>query len=95
MSRKWKKLYEMQINFVCPYCLNTFPLSKATKEHEPPKSRQKELGQSKIILACGKCNNEKGSLTALEYARWKTTKDYHEWERLERIRHGQHKGVIR
>lgn len=78
-KRKWKKLYGQTISFVCPYCLKTVPLSDATKEHEPPKSRQKELGPSQVFLACKKCNNEKGSLTIEEYK---------EWKRLEFIRNG-------
>ena len=77
---KWRKLYSESVNFVCPYCLKTFPLSEATKEHEPPKSRQKELGKaSQIYLACKKCNNDKGALTAEEYA---------EYKRLLHLKHG-------
>lgn len=78
-KNKWKKLYKQSISFTCPYCLGTFPMTEATIEHEPPKSRQKELGKSKKILACEKCNNEKGALTAEEYI---------EWKRLEFIRNG-------
>jgi 5-methylcytosine-specific restriction endonuclease McrA len=78
MSR-WRKLYDQHGFFQCPYCLKQFPLSNASIEHEPPKSRQKELGGSKILLACKKCNAEKGALTAEEYA---------EWKRLEFIRNG-------
>lgn len=77
--KRWRKLYEAQTSFVCPYCLRTLPISKATREHEPAKSRQKECGASKIILACGHCNHQKGALTAEEYA---------EWKRLEFIRNG-------
>lgn len=84
--KKWKKLYSMNVSFVCPYCLQTFPISEATRDHEPPKSRQKELGKSTIILCCEKCNNEKSALTAEEYA---------EWKRLEAIRNGLPKGVTR
>lgn len=68
---KWKKLYGASVSFTCPYCLKNFPLSEATIEHEPPKSRQKEFGKSKEILACAKCNHEKGALTAEEYEQWK------------------------
>lgn len=78
-TRRWKKLYGMSVSFTCPYCLKQFPLSEATKEHEPPKSRQKELGESKVFLVCKKCNHTKGALTAEEYA---------EWKRLEFIRNG-------
>jgi 5-methylcytosine-specific restriction endonuclease McrA len=79
-TKQWKKLYGHTISFVCPYCLKTVPLAEATKEHEPPKSRQKELGPSKILLVCKKCNNEKGALTLDEYR---------EWKRLNAIRTGR------
>ena len=54
-------------------------MTDATLEHEPPQSRQEELGPSKTYLACRKCNNQKGALTVEEYA---------EWKRLEFIRNG-------
>ena len=88
MKNKWRKLYSAQIEFTCPYCLQQFPIIKATKEHEPPLSRQKELGASRILLACKKCNNEKGALSAEEYKRWKTTKNFAEFATLEAIRNG-------
>lgn len=88
MKNKWRKLYSSQIEFTCPYCLQQFPIIKATKEHEPPLSRQKELGASRILLACKKCNNEKGALSAEEYKRWKTTKNFAEFATLEAIRNG-------
>lgn len=79
-TRRWKKLYGAQINFVCPYCLKTLPLSKSTLEHEPPKSRQKELNtESVTYLVCATCNHKKGALTLPEYK---------EWLRLETIRNG-------
>lgn len=79
-ARRWKRLYGTQVTFVCPYCLKTVPLSQSTVEHEPPKSRQKEVGQkSQTYLVCAKCNHEKGALTLEEYR---------EWLRLETIRHG-------
>lgn len=83
-NKKWKKLYGASVSFTCPYCLKNFPLSEATIEHEPPKSRQKECGESNKILACKKCNSEKGALTAEEYKLWK---------QLNEIRnHGKQKG---
>lgn len=75
----WKQLYKAGAIFVCPYCLRELPLVEASKEHEPPKSRQKELGKSKVIIVCKECNNEKGALTLEEYK---------EWKRLEAIRNG-------
>ena len=78
-ATRWKKLYGHTISFVCPYCLKTVPIAEATKEHEPPKSRQEECGESQVFLVCKKCNNEKGSLTLEEYR---------EWKRLEFIRNG-------
>lgn len=82
-TKRWKRLYGQTVKFVCPYCLKEKPLSEATREHEPPQSRQKELGPSRVYLACRECNNEKGALTVAEYA---------EWKRLEAIRNGNIKG---
>lgn len=87
-KKRWRKLYSVSAQFICPYCLKQFPIQSATLEHEPPKSRQNELGPSKILLACKKCNNEKGALTAAEYEIWKTTKDLQTWALLESIRNG-------
>lgn len=82
-TKRWKRLYGQTVKFVCPYCLKEKPLSDATREHEPPQCRQKELGPSRVYLACRECNNEKGALTVAEYA---------EWKRLEAIRNGNIKG---
>ena len=76
---RWRKLYKAYGQFVCPYCLKHFPIQSATLEHEPPQSRQNEFGPSKTLLACKKCNHQKGALTAAEYA---------EWKQLEFIRNG-------
>ena len=80
-TRRWKKLYGSQVTFVCPYCLQHVPLSQSTLEHEPPRSRQKELGvESRAYIVCAQCNHQKGALTLPEYK---------EWLRLEAIRNGQ------
>lgn len=70
--KKWKPIDGMKATIICPYCLKPILKKKhLTKDHEPPKSRQKELGQSSLIYCCKKCNNEKGALTADEYKEWK------------------------
>ena len=92
-KNRWKKLYQASAQFICPYCLQYFPIQTATLEHEPPLSRQRELGPSKLFLACKECNNEKGALTADEYEVWKRTKDFQIWARLEGIRNGNARGV--
>ena len=71
MKKRWKKIYDSSITFLCPYCMKQYPITEATIEHEPPKSRQNQLGKSKKMLACGHCNHEKGALTAEEYEIWK------------------------
>ena len=70
-KRKWKKLYGQSISFTCPYCMNQYPLSEATKDHINPKSRGGQTTQENIVLCCAKCNHEKGALTAEEYELWK------------------------
>lgn len=76
-NKRWKKLIEYGTVIVCPYCLKPI-LNPAdlTIEHEPPKSRQKELSKtSKTFYACKRCNHEKGALTAEEYTEWKRLND--------------------
>lgn len=82
MKKKWRRLIGMQANIICPYCLRPIKPGEISIDHEPPKSRNQELGPSKLIKCCKKCNQEKGSLTADEYA---------EWKRLEFIRTGRFK----
>ena len=78
--RQWNKLFEIHTQIVCAYCLRPIESrSQITIDHEPPLSRQRELGRSKTVYACRKCNHQKGSLTADEYI---------EWKRLESIRNG-------
>lgn len=79
-QRKWKLLAKQSVAIICPYCLKPIiDRGDLSVEHEPPRSRQDELGPSRKIWACKKCNQEKGALTAEEYA---------EWKRLEFIRNG-------
>ena len=85
---QWKKLYGTKATFICPYCLDEFPLSKATKDHIFPRSRGGSSESYNIVNCCKFCNNQKGSLTAEEYARWKETLDEEEWKKLEFIRNG-------
>lgn len=70
-KKKWRKIASMQVSIVCPYCLKPIDPKDLSVEHEPPKSRQAELGPSKKLWACKRCNSEKGALTAEEYAEWK------------------------
>ena len=85
---RWKNLYSKNLFFQCPYCMRILSMKEATKEFEPPISRQRELGPSRIIPACKECNSEKGALSAEEYKRWLTEKNYIEWCKLEDIRVG-------
>lgn len=86
--KHWKRLYGLQATFVCPYCMDEFPLSKATIDHIQPRSRGGSSAPYNTVYSCKHCNNEKGSLNAEEYARWKETLDREEWKRLEFIRNG-------
>lgn len=71
MTKKWKKLYKASVSFTCPYCLQQYPLTEATKDHKNPKSRFHDNSEENIVLCCKKCNHEKGALTAEEYEIWK------------------------
>lgn len=78
-TKRWKKLYGHTVSFVCPYCLKSFPLTQATRDHVVPKSRGGSNDPSNIALSCAECNQEKGALTLDEYR---------EWKRLELMRNG-------
>jgi len=67
------------VQIICPYCLKPIKPQDITIEHEPPRSRQQELGKSQTYYCCKHCNQQKGALTAEEYI---------EWKRLEFIRNG-------
>ncbi len=58
-------------------------IGELSVEHEPPRSREKELGKSFIYPAHKKCNNEKGALSLDEYK---------EWKRLNNLRVGKTNG---
>lgn len=69
--KKWKKLYDINGFFTCPYCLKELPIELATKDHKIPRSRGGETTPENIEAVCEKCNGEKGSLTPEEYKLWK------------------------
>lgn len=74
-DRKYfKKLYKVSYNLPPVYCYICHkPITKQndlTVDHEPPRSRQKELGPSNLYPCCKACNQRKGSLTLEEYKQW-------------------------
>ena len=79
MSR-WKRLYESQGFFVCPYCLKQFPLSEATVDHKNPFSRSHDNSSENKVLCCKEDNSKKGMLTESEYMLFLL---------LDRVRNGQ------
>lgn len=72
--KDFKLIYKVSHKLPPVYCYICHkPITKQkdlTIDHEPPKSRQKELGQSNLYPCCKKCNNQKGSLTLKEYKQW-------------------------
>ena len=70
-KKKWKKLYGVSVLFTCPYCLQQFPLTEATRDHKQPKSRGGKTDDENVVLCCSKCNHEKGALNVEEYKIWK------------------------
>lgn len=70
-KKKWKKLYKASVSFTCPYCLQQFPLTEATRDHKQPKSRGGKTDKENVVLCCAKCNHEKGALNVEEYIIWK------------------------
>lgn len=73
-KKHFKTLYKVSHKLPPVYCYICHkPITKQkdlTIDHEPPKSRQKELGDSKLYPCCRSCNNRKGALTLEEYKAW-------------------------
>lgn len=55
----------------CYYCRNEFPIDQLTRDHKLPVSRGGKSEFHNLVLACGKCNTLKGSLTAEEFWEFK------------------------
>lgn len=51
----------------CHYCLRELTFYSATIDHLIPRSRNGTNALSNLVLACGFCNSDKGSMTDLEY----------------------------
>lgn len=72
--RLFKKLYRVSHKLPPVYCYICHkPILKQkdlTIDHEPPRSRQEQLGPSNLYPCCAKCNHQKGSLTFEEYKLW-------------------------
>lgn len=70
----FKQLYKVSHKLPPVYCYICHkPITKQkdlTMDHEPPRSRQSELGPSKLYPCCSKCNHQKGALTLQEYKLW-------------------------
>ena len=82
----FKSIYKISHKLPPVYCYICHkPITKQkdlTIDHEPPRSRQEELGHSNLYPCCAKCNHQKGSLTLEEYKQWLV---------LERKRNGNQK----
>lgn len=74
MKKRFKKLYKVSYELqpvYCYICHKQITRKKdLTVDHEPPKSRQAELGPSNLYPCCAKCNHRKGALTLEEYKQW-------------------------
>ena len=73
-KKQFKDLYRHTIKIETVYCcICGKPIKKLNEfsiEHEPPQSRQKELGESKLYPSHATCNHKKGALTLEEYKLW-------------------------
>ena len=71
-TRKFRNLiYTTPELLVCIICLEMITcVSQFSIDHEPPKSRQRTHGKSKLYYAHKACNHRKGSLTLEEYKIW-------------------------
>lgn len=61
---------------ICSYCERTVGLTSATIDHVQPRSRGGKNTWMNVVLACGKCNYEKGSQTLAELG-WTLRKEPH------------------
>ena len=78
--KKFRRSYQWEVVY-CYICGDPITSHKDyTLDHEPPKSRQKELGKSELYPCCKACNNKKGALTLDEF---------HQWLMLEQKRNGR------
>lgn len=73
--KRWRKLYDINGFFTCPYCLKEYPIIDATRDHRVPKSRGGKTEPENITISCKSCNSEKGALTPEEYELWKILND--------------------
>ena len=71
---EFRLIYRQQFKKIEVYCYLCGKLIKKqddlTADHEPPKSRQAELGKSELYPCCKRCNHLKGSLTVEEFRQW-------------------------
>lgn len=55
----------------CPYCAEPMTGRRGpTREHVVPKSKGGRDGDSNIIIACKRCNHDKGDLHVAEFYAW-------------------------
>jgi 5-methylcytosine-specific restriction endonuclease McrA len=62
----WRQMLR-DVDGRCHYCGDQFPDSALQKEHKTPLSRGGTNHASNIVVSCGPCNREKGTLTEEEY----------------------------
>lgn len=73
-AKEQRRIWLLKLNkhnlrcYICGLLIET--KEDLTVDHEPPKSRQDELGASKLYPACKRCNHKKGALTLEEYKQW-------------------------
>lgn len=63
---KRARLHRKQ-NGLCYYCGNGLKLSDATLDHKFPKTLGGIASEWNLAVACGPCNQAKGSMTAEEF----------------------------
>lgn len=66
---KWSVVLERD-KFACQYCSKPVTRRTATRDHVHPQSKGGRTNYNNIVVACPKCNREKGNKTCAEWGKW-------------------------
>lgn len=61
LPKRTKKDLSILYGNICQYCFETFPIEDLTVDHVLPISKKGTNNECNLVLACRKCNYEKGN----------------------------------
>lgn len=71
--RDRKRIWRSQ-GFKCFYCRSLVPKGSMTIDHRIPKAMGGDSSKENVVLACHKCNMDKGSMSEEEFLKAKATR---------------------